>query len=250
MDKLFLHSVIKQYLAKLYCCYESDLDTTNTIFSTCPNAMPGFMKIMTYRNCTIVCTSAELQSHIKSEMSPKNRDEIFEHPLVYGETIHYIPNLDLISEPILPDQFSYELLCESTICKLSNLSGFENSVSMSESGCVSTQIALVARHNGKIIGIAGAGKTSDLLWEVGIDVDPNYRNANLGTNLVRKLTIEILKRGIVPFYSASITNLGSQMVASRSGYEPCWIDTFGNIFDDLYPYKAYIQPSDKALKII
>ena len=50
------------------------------------------------------------------------------------------------------------------------------------------------------------------------------------------LALEILKKGIVPFYSASVTNVGSQMVASRAGYIPCWVDTFGNVFDEYYAY--------------
>ena len=34
-----------------------------------------------------------------------------------------------------------------------------------------------------------------------------YRNARLGTYLVKGLTKELLTRNIIPFYSASITNM-------------------------------------------
>ena len=92
-----------------------------------------------------------------------------------------------------------------------------------------------------MIAIAGAAKESKQMWEVGIDVMPEYRNDGLGNAMVRYLTLEILKKGIVPFYSASVTNIASQMVASRAGYVPCWVDTFGNVFDDNYVYE-YKKP--------
>ena len=69
------------------------------------------------------------------------------------------------------------------------------------------------------------------MWEIGIDVMEEYRNARLGTYLVKRLTKELLARNIIPFYSASVTNIGSQMVASRCGYIPFWVDTFGTILD-------------------
>lgn len=62
----------------------------------------------------------------------------------------------------------------------------------------------------------------------------------MGTYLVRSLTSELLKKRIVPFYSASVTNIGSQMVAARSGYVPFWVDTFGTILDGSSAYDHMI----------
>ena len=69
-----------------------------------------------------------------------------------------------------------------------------------------------------------AESSVDGLWEVGIDVLPEYRNCRIGTQLVKKLTDVLLAKNIVPFYSASVTNIGSQMVASRCGYIPVWVE--------------------------
>ena len=73
-----------------------------------------------------------------------------------------------------------------------------------------------------------------------------YRNARLGTYLVRGLTRELLAQNIIPFYSASITNIGSQMVAGRCGYIPFWVDTFGTILDGSSVYNDMI--GDLSLK--
>lgn len=89
--------------------------------------------------------------------------------------------------------------------------------------------------------MAGAAESSvNGVWEIGVDVMHKYRNARLGTFLVRELTKELLARNIIPFYSASVTNIGSQMVASRCGYIPFWIDTFGTIFDGASAYNDII----------
>ena len=76
----------------------------------------------------------------------------------------------------------------------------------------------------------------DGLWEIGVDVFPVYRNSGIATYLVKRLTQELLTQNIVPFYSASVTNIGSQMVASRCGYIPTWIDTFGTVLDGSSAY--------------
>ncbi len=65
-----------------------------------------------------------------------------------------------------------------------------------------------------------------------------YRNAGLGTALVNRLTKELLIRNVVPFYSASVTNISSQMVAGRCGYLPLWVDTFGTVLDGSSSYDS------------
>lgn len=68
-----------------------------------------------------------------------------------------------------------------------------------------------------------------------------YRNARLGTYLVKGLTKELLTRNIIPFYSASITNIGSQMVANRCDYIPFRVDTFGTILDGSSVYNDMMK---------
>ena len=101
------------------------------------------------------------------------------------------------------------------------------------------KVFCIAGDGKDIIGIAGASGTSvDSFWEVGVDVREKYRGEGLGTYLVSRLTDELMERDIVPFYSASVTNIGSQRTAHRSGYIPMWVDTFGTILDgsSVYDY--------------
>lgn len=172
-------------------------------------------------------------------MQNKNRDEIFELPLVYGQTIHYVPDDDSTEDIFVSLDYACEYLFGRDILSLAGLTGFENSLSFDEYGSTSTKAVYIAKDGSRIIGVAGAaGSSVNGVWEIGIDVMEEYRNAKLGTYLVKKLTGELLARNIVPFYSASVTNIGSQMVANRCGYIPCWVDTFGTILDGSSVYNA------------
>lgn len=69
-------------------------------------AKKQYIKILVYRNCVVVCTSEDLHYKVRELLQNKNRDKIFELPLVYGQTIHYVPN-DNCTENVL-ESLNYE----------------------------------------------------------------------------------------------------------------------------------------------
>ncbi|MBQ9843858.1 MAG: GNAT family N-acetyltransferase [Oscillospiraceae bacterium] len=235
MTKVDILNIIYEYLAQLMECEVADFTREETTFSVC-NVKEPFLKIVICGNSVVVAASPNLYSKAVSLLENKSRDELFECPLIYGQTIHYIPDLSSISDPALPDGFTYSLFQGEDINNLSDITGFDNSLVFDDNGHTNSAIAFVAYRGDAVAAVAGASIAYDNLWEVGIDVLPAFRNQGLATAMVRKLTSEILSKGAVPFYSASITNIGSQMVAARAGYIPCWVDSWGNIFDCFYPY--------------
>ena len=189
----------------------------------------------------MVCTSEKLHQEVRELLRGKNRDEIFELPLVYGQTIHYVPDSYAGHPQDLPD-YTFEFFFAEDVLSLRDLTGFENALAFDENGNTPARAVYLAREKGRIIGAAGAAASSaEGMWEVGVDVLEGYRNAGLGTCLVKSLTGALLARRIIPFYSASVTNIGSQMVASRCGYIPSWVDTFGTVFDGNCPYKNLVS---------
>lgn len=236
MNNKEIKNAVQQYLMEHFSCTDKQLSQEGICFTKNTKSQQTYLKILSYRASTIVNVSENMFSVVKEQLQGKNRDEIFEYPAVYGQTIHYVPDVNHIEEPEFPLEYTYELLEGNELKKLQGIKGFDNSLVFDSEGNTSTQIVFVAKKGEDVIGIAGAGVVTDNMWEVGIDVKEEYRNGGLGSKLVKKLTLEILKKGSVPFYSASVTNVGSQMVASRAGYIPCWVDTFGNIFDEYYAY--------------
>lgn len=190
----------------------------------------------------MVCASEDLYYKVREYLQGKNRDEIFEFPLVYGQTIHYVPDDNYTKDEAKSSGYQCKYLFDRDILALTGLTGFENSLAFDENGSTSTKAVYIARDKNRIIGVAGAAESLvNGVWEIGIDVMEEYRNARLGTYLVRGLTKELLERNIIPFYSASITNIGSQMVASRCDYIPFWVDTFGTILDGSSVYNDMMK---------
>lgn len=241
MKKLFIHSTIKEYLAQEFFCNTEVLEESNTTFTVNTLSKGPYIKIMAFNKCVIVNTSQPIHSKVKEALNGKSRDEIFEFPFIYGQTIHYIPDIESIKRLPLSDEYSYELLKGKDIEKLRGIKGFDNSLDFDCNGKALTKIVFLAKKDDEIIGLASAEEETEKLWEVGIDVKPEYRKGGLGTKLVSNLTVDIIEQGIIPFYSASVTNLGSQMVANRSGYIPYWIDTYGNILDGSSPYNFFVK---------
>lgn len=114
----------------------------------------------------------------------KNQEEI-KTAIILGQTLHYIPNMKKMIPLPLTDGFSYKLYEENELSQLCGIKGFENSLAFDE-------------------------------------INKEWRGYDLAKLLVRNLTIEILKRDQIPFYSASVTNLASQVVAFGSGYMLLW----------------------------
>lgn len=241
MEKHIITSEIKKYLSRQFCCKEAELESAEVIYTCNSQKKEPYVKIMTYKECVVVCASEGMLPVVRRATTGKCRDEIFEIPFVYGQTIHYVPNTERLCEPVLNEAYTYELLCGEEIKKLAGIRDFDNSLVFDADGNTSTQIVFIARAGSEVIAIAGAGAETQRMWEVGVDVKKAHRNGDLATKLVMKLTLEILKRGIVPFYSASVTNIASQMVATRSGYIPCWVDTYGTVFDSGFGYGDYVE---------
>ena len=146
-----------------------------------------------------------------------------------------IPNLNKIRKQEEISKYDFKLFDGNTN-EIDLEKGFENAITFENGKCISN-IAYCAFKDGKIIGVAGADKINDEIWEVGIEVLPEYRKDGLATILTKNLTIEILNKGIVPIWSASVSNIGSQAVATNSDYIPLWMETFGDIFEKNYVFK-------------
>ena len=64
----------------------------------------------------------------------------------------------------------------------------------------------------------------DDMWQIGVDVLPEYRQKGIASALTSRLAKEILKRGKVPFYCAAWSNIPSNKNAIKSGFSLSWIE--------------------------
>ena len=85
-------------------------------------------------------------------------------------------------------------------------------------------LGIGAYDNGRLIGLAGCSADCDTMWQIGIDVLPEYRRQGIASALTSRLAVEILSRGKVPFYCAAWCNVKSVRNAIRSGFRPAWVE--------------------------
>ena len=81
-----------------------------------------------------------------------------------------------------------------------------------------------AYDNGKLIGLAGCSADCEEMYQIGIDVLPEYRRQGVASALTSHLALEILKLGKVPFYCAAWCNLKSVRNAVKCGFIPAWAE--------------------------
>lgn len=75
----------------------------------------------------------------------------------------------------------------------------------------------------KLIGLACCSTDCDSMWQIGIDVLPEYRRNGIVAALTSTLAIEILSRGKVPFYCSAWSNIRSVRNAIKSGFLSAYV---------------------------
>lgn len=81
-----------------------------------------------------------------------------------------------------------------------------------------------AYDDGKLVGLAACSADCDTMYQIGVDVLPQYRRQGIAAALTSRLALEILKLGKVPFYCAAWCNLKSVRNAIKSGFRPAWVE--------------------------
>lgn len=76
----------------------------------------------------------------------------------------------------------------------------------------------------RLVGLAACSADCDSMWQIGVDVLPEYRQRGLAKAMTSHLAIEILNRGKVPFYCCAWSNIRSARNAVRCGFLPAWAE--------------------------
>lgn len=85
-------------------------------------------------------------------------------------------------------------------------------------------LGIGAYDKGKLVGLAACSADGEEMWQIGIDVLPEYRKLGIASALTSRLALEIIARGKVPFYCAAWCNIKSVRNAIKSGFRPAWAE--------------------------
>ncbi len=102
---------------------------------------------------------------------------------------------------------------------------------MYQDGCPD-EMAIAAYDNEEPVAMAGVSSDGRNLWQIGIDVLPEYEHKGLAVYLTALMKDAVIKRGKVPFYGTSESHSLSQKVAVRSGFVPAWCEIYSRKIDN------------------
>ena len=86
------------------------------------------------------------------------------------------------------------------------------------------KLAVGAFDNGKLVGLAGCSADCEMMYQIGVDVLPEYRKQGIASSITSRLALEILKLDKVPFYCAAWSNIKSVRNAIKCGFKPAWVE--------------------------
>ena len=199
--------------------------------------LPFSCQRVSYGNNVVASVSPEFREITENYINKYPLEHLFETPnfhvlnealMAKGQKIcfmaeYFLPDLDILRERVVDGTTPYELriLTQEDFAEL-YLPEWSNA--LCKDRCHLDVLGVGAYDGGKLVGLAGCSADCDTMWQIGIDVLPEYRRQGIASTLTSRLAIEILNRGKVPFYCAAWCNLKSVRNAIKSGFRPAWVE--------------------------
>lgn len=76
----------------------------------------------------------------------------------------------------------------------------------------------------RLVGFAGCSADCGDMYQIGVDVLPEYRGRGIAASVTSRLALEVLAMEKVPFYCAAWSNIGSVRNAIACGFRPAWAE--------------------------
>ncbi len=195
--------------------------------------LPFDCSLCSYGSNVVAATNAALREPVMAYLRKYPAEHCFETPNLHAldEILqphglkvcfmaeYFLPELELLRE--LPCAYETRVLTQADFADLYKP---EWSNALCEKRRHLDVLGVGAYDNGRLIGLAGCSADCENMWQIGIDVLPEYRRQGIAAALTSKLALEILNRGKVPFYCAAWCNIKSVRNAIRCGFRPAWVE--------------------------
>ena len=199
--------------------------------------LPFSCQLVSYGNNVVASVLPEFREITERYISKYPVEHLFETPNMHalneallqkGQKIcfmaeYFLPDVNALLERPVEDVGSYEIkiLTQADFAAL-YLPEWSNALCKDRKHL---DVLGVGAYDGeRLIGLAGCSADCETMWQIGIDVLPEYRRQGIASALTSRLATEILARGKVPFYCAAWSNIKSVRNALRSGFRPAWVE--------------------------
>lgn len=235
-----LRIAMRQSAVDLGCAPQDFLKKENKIVISKQNVsarkyleLPFECNLVSYGNNIVASVREDIKDTVKDYIGRYQTEHCFETPNlnVLSEALaKYDLKICFMAEYFLPDvtllqqqhcAYKTRLLTQNDF---TDLYVAEWSNALCEKRKELDVLGIGAYDNGKLIGLAACSADCDGMWQIGVDVLPNYRRQGIASALTSNLALEILKCGKVPFYCAAWSNIKSVRNAIKSGFRPAWVE--------------------------
>ena len=239
-NKEILEIAIKQSAEDIGCKPEDFLSDSNIVvpFKLGKNAkryykLPIGCDFISYGNNVVAAAGDELSEVVKEYINKFEFYHCFETPNMnwlnkriepFGQTVcfmaeYYLPDMNRLTA--LPTQYELRVLEQDDFAEL-YLPKWSNAICSDRK---ELDVLGVGAYDGeKLVGLAGCSADADEMWQIGVDVLPEYRRKGIASAITSRLAVEILERGKVPFYCTAWSNMRSVRNAVKSGFIPAWAE--------------------------
>ena len=199
--------------------------------------LPFSCQLVSYGNNVVASVSPEFREIAENYVNKYPVEHLFETPHLHvlnealvakGQKIcfmaeYFLPDVEALRKRNAEDVVPYELriLTQEDFADL-YLPEWSNALCKDRKHL--DVLGVGAYDDGRLIGLAGCSADCDTMWQIGIDVLPEYRRQGIASALTSRLAVETLTRGKVPFYCAAWCNVKSVRNALRSGLRPAWVE--------------------------
>jgi len=240
--------VVRQILAADFACEESDFGKEGITFCLSKELegarrfpLPEkFLAVVTMGRGVVVSCSADRLHWARTNLKRRSPEALFyalalarmekyvarDGQTMFGPELKYICTQDSLELHHLDADVAVNLVKEEGIKRLYGNNLFPNALGRHYDPQRPRLIGCSARHDGVTVGLATASADSDSMWQIGIDILPDYRYRGIGKALVSQLTAALFKMEKLPYYSTGISNIASRRTAISVGYRPAWVEIF------------------------
>lgn len=195
--------------------------------------LPFSCQLVSYGNNVVASVSPEFREIAERYVNAFPAEHLFETPNMHvlnEALMEKGQKICFMAEYFLPDvnhlrplSCAYELRV-MTPSDFSDLYRAEWSNALCKERKHLDVLGVGAYDGNKLVGLAGCSADCDTMWQIGIDVLPEYRRQGIASALTSRLALEILARGKVPFYCAAWCNVKSVRNAIKCGFRPSWVE--------------------------
>ena len=239
-NKEILEIALKQSAYDCNCAPADFLSEQNvvTISKTNPKArryipLPLECDLVSYGNNIVAQVSERTKSAVSEYINKIDVYHCFETPqinLLNDLLAPFDLKVCFMAEYFLPDMTQLKELDCSYDLRVLHIEDFADLYTQQWSNCLTFNererdvLAVGAYENGKLIGLAGCSADCEMMYQIGVDVLPEYRRKGIASAVTSRLALEVLAMGKAPFYCAAWSNIKSVRNAVKSGFRPAWVE--------------------------